>query len=249
MRAGVLIFGSLAWDELPLRVRWREGCLEFDRAEEVAAPIRYGRVSPKRGETYTMVFSAGCVESGAGTGIGLAVPFRRAIDSPEHLLEEATRLWGAESDGENNRTGAYSAEWGSVGLLPNPDSEGVGSLLPAWAEAVSASPHYAALHTADGEAPILSATTGLASFPWPRVTATGDPLSLELLLLTATDPAIVAGKYATPSVVAEAWKTNPERMEYFLKNREYGIQTAQDQDIARALGLSLALVEPGRPSE
>ena len=235
MRAGVLIVGSLFWDDLDVRRRWREERLDLDQTSHVAAPIRYGRVSSKRGNTYTMVFSAECVRGKGGNGIGLAVPFRRPIESRDDLLEEAARLWAAEAEKERLSPGVYSARWGSVGLLPNPDSAGVRLLLPAWAEAVSTSPHYGDLHSADGEPPSLSPATGVAQIPWPRVATEGSTLSFDLLLLTATDPTMDGGKYASPAVVAEAWRAMPEHMEYFEQNRKHGIGTAEDQDIAGEL--------------
>jgi hypothetical protein len=59
MTCGILIIGSLLWDER--RKAWRDERLEQDSADTVVAPIRYGRLSgQQRGHTYTMVFSRGC---------------------------------------------------------------------------------------------------------------------------------------------------------------------------------------------
>ena len=58
IRIGVLIIGSLYWDEKEHRETWRRDRLvDLGDATRVHVPIRYGRLSRKRGCTYTMVFS------------------------------------------------------------------------------------------------------------------------------------------------------------------------------------------------
>ena len=67
LNGGILIVGSLLWDER--REGWRRSRLDMESAELVTAPIRYGRQSETRGNTYTMVFSRGC-----DTGKAMVVP-------------------------------------------------------------------------------------------------------------------------------------------------------------------------------
>jgi hypothetical protein len=97
MRAGVLIVGSLAWDQSACRQDWRENRLRLEDRQLVTAPIRYGRRSPARDNTYTIVFSADTIRNGVGTGVGLAVSFKEEIESPDSLISEARELWRAES--------------------------------------------------------------------------------------------------------------------------------------------------------
>ena len=134
MRGGVLIVGSLAWDQSDLRRRWRESRLSMHDRLRVRAPIRYGRRSKSRDNTYTMVFSADCFQDRIATGVGLAVPFARQVTAEEDLIEEATELWRVESN-DASGSGALSASWGSVALLVNPENPNVRPLLPAWARA------------------------------------------------------------------------------------------------------------------
>lgn len=85
MRLGILIIGSLYWDPSRVRCRWRQSRLSCTEERRVMVPIRYGKKSKKRGDTYTMVFARSC--SGAATlGTGLVVPARAECCEPEHLF-------------------------------------------------------------------------------------------------------------------------------------------------------------------
>ena len=59
---GVLIIGSLYWDNAN-REQWRQERLDPNHKLCVHAPIRYGRQSANRGNSYTMVFSTGLREA------------------------------------------------------------------------------------------------------------------------------------------------------------------------------------------
>ena len=234
MRVGALIIGSLAWDPSDLRRDWRETRLSMEAAQRVTAPIRYGRLSWSRGDTYTMVLSPSCIESGTGTGVGLAVPFRHEIGSAKDLIEEAIRLWRIESNEDGVSPGVLSAEWGSIALLLNPDRSRPPGLLTAWAGAVSCSPGYGGLPTSEGESCIVDAS-GLAQCPWPSVVESGRPVPLDALLGAATAAEIKNGRYPTSASVAEAWRDRPEEAKYFWKTRECGIETVHDEAVLRAL--------------
>src|SRR6266436_291433 len=60
LTAGVLIIGSLLWDSEKERPAWRGARLNVAAAQTVTAPIRYGRLSESRDNSYTMVFSRMC---------------------------------------------------------------------------------------------------------------------------------------------------------------------------------------------
>ena len=109
---GVLIIGSLYWDsKRSERVEWRRKRLDMNRKFYVRAPIRYGRRSWTRDNTYTMVFAPSLDETCFGQAIALQC-------KSQDIVQEAECLWAAESNGK----GGVSASWGCVGLLPNPDS-------------------------------------------------------------------------------------------------------------------------------
>lgn len=90
LSVGVPMVGSLYWDNSTRQV-WRESRLVSDKGCIVSAPIRYGRLSEKRGSTYTMVFSGGCEP-----GTARVVRCRKGISSVEDLIAEAEHLWTAE---------------------------------------------------------------------------------------------------------------------------------------------------------
>src|SRR5205823_8142389 len=60
LRVGILVIGSLLWDIDSERVDWRHKRLDVNRSRKVLAPIRYGRLSQSRSDTFTMVISKLC---------------------------------------------------------------------------------------------------------------------------------------------------------------------------------------------
>jgi hypothetical protein len=81
MRAGILIVGSLLWDPKREREAWRRSRLAIDRSVLVRVPIRYGRRSESRGNTFTMTI---CI--GGGLGQAVVVPCRRTLADGTALL-------------------------------------------------------------------------------------------------------------------------------------------------------------------
>jgi hypothetical protein len=89
---GILIIGSLLWDED--RQQWRDERLDLSRSELVSAPIRYGRKSGRRrGRTYTMVFS-----KSAPAGSARVVRCSHAITSANDLIAELCKTSLKRSD-------------------------------------------------------------------------------------------------------------------------------------------------------
>ena len=78
-------------------------------------PIRYGRRSTTRGDSYTMVVSPALAANELGTAI--AVPYH----SCDHV-EEAEELWAAEDNGNITPKGIISASFGCVALHGKPGS-------------------------------------------------------------------------------------------------------------------------------
>ena len=232
---GVLIIGSLYWDCSKPRTQWRTERLRLDMPRHVRVPIRYGRISTKRGCTYTMVFSMNLVpEERLGTAI--IVQYRRRVKDVANLIDEAQQLWTAErdSDNPNNRMSAREGDncWGCVGLLANPNRPIPDWLLDGWRRHVSQERAcYEALSTARGEQPVVN-DSGMLQIPWPRP-EDGPALEIDLLLATPTNPTIVGGHYPSPCEVADAWNTihGKKHVKYFDKNRERGIKTFHDDII------------------
>jgi hypothetical protein len=118
LTVGILAIGSLYWKN-DVRERWRQSRLKIDDTVSVTAPFRYGRLftSPKRRDTYTMVFSSSVKEHGRAK----AIPCINDVSSVPQLVHEAELLWAAERSAakSNNRlSGSAGAE---PSMLLGPD--------------------------------------------------------------------------------------------------------------------------------
>ncbi|MGB7434356.1 MAG: hypothetical protein WBR26_05630 [Candidatus Acidiferrum sp.] len=231
LNAGVLIIGSLLWDAERGRPAWREARLDMASAQSVTAPIRYGRLSGEgRSYTYTMVFSRL-----AGIGHAKAVQCSRSIVTPADLLAEAQALWKAEQP--RAAAGRIADYWGCVALLCNPDRKVPENILKAWTDRVGREPDYGKVTQTEEEGRLID-ENGLLLVDWPKLVETGEPLQLDLLLVTANDPAIDASRPDYPEVatIAGAWNAAASKYaEYFWKNAENGIRTFQDDEIRTVL--------------
>ena len=226
---GVLIIGSLYWDcKRPERVEWRRKRLDLDRKCCVRAPIRYGRRSSTRGDTYTMVFSPSLDEDDYGQAIAIRC-------KSKDIVQEAECLWAAESNGK----GGVSAPWGCVGLLPNPDATRLPSeQCKRWSEFVKECGERRSNYGELAKVNAGVSEDGFLTIPWPKLANNGSTLAFDALLATATKPK--PNRLLSPKEIAESWRT-PKGREYdyyFHKNRENGIKTSQDDKIARLLAHS-----------
>jgi len=199
-------------------------------ARVVTAPIRYGRLSTTRGDTYTMVFSRLCT-----LGQGIAVRCKRSVSTSEELFVEAEALWKAELPSAPAHR--LASDWGCVALLPNPDRKTPVDIVEAWAERAGGETDYGQVTQARDEGTLVSAAS-LLQIPWTRIVSSGEPLPLDLLLATTNDPTLVGtpGVYPTVEMIANAWNEAGGRYaEYFWKNIENGIHTFQDDEIRERL--------------
>ena len=134
LRVGVLIIGSLYWDgnddSRSHRKKWRDDRLNMDGKRHVRTPIRYGRQSGSRGDSYTMVFSR-CADD---SGHAIVIPCSRRVRNATDLVNEAVLLWTAETrDGENSdRRISAKDGWGRVALLENPEHLMSADLRAGW---------------------------------------------------------------------------------------------------------------------
>lgn len=138
LRVGILIIGSLLWENKPHRQDWRNRRLDNDESgrARVRAPIRYGRKSGRRSDTYTMVISRDC-ENGKW-GEAVVVGCNHPADSAEKLIEEALDLWRAEQADASMPAHPLGALWGCVGLLENPTGKGIpANWLQEWKSTVA----------------------------------------------------------------------------------------------------------------
>jgi hypothetical protein len=225
---GILIIGSLYWEDD--RQEWRDTRLRMRDAVDVRAPIRYGRISKGRGNTYTMVFSRDCAP-----GQAKAVPCQAGVQTAEDLVLEAEYLWAAER--RASRNGRISTDWGCVTLLPNPDSNIPADILNCWAARVHCAKDYGNVRQTPGEG-VLVDGRGMLQIPWPTLVADNSPVALDLLLATATQPDLTGDpqQYPTPQAIADKWRNDTENnVRYFRNNVRDGIHTFEDDAIAAVL--------------
>jgi len=228
LSVGILIIGSLHWDED--RDAWRESRLCMRDACDVRAPIRYGRMSENRGNTYTMVFSRSCPP-----GQAKAVPCNEEIETPNDLFEEAEYLWAAEC--LTQRDGTISRPWGCVTVLFNPDRDIPRDISEGWARRVALAKPYGNILQTDAEGELMS-RQGLLRIEWPRLVHDDSPLPLDTLLATATQPTLTGTprNYPTVEMIANAWRHDQaDNVKYFRNNVRDGIRTFEDNAIAAAL--------------
>jgi hypothetical protein len=233
LKAGILIVGSLYWEDTPIRRSWRECRLDAEAGFLATAPIRYGRLSESRDNTYTMVFSRG-----AGAGCAKVLPCRQAVSSAKDLIDEAEQLWTAERSAAKNNN-RLSASWGSVGLLKRPGLELPKGFLEAWSERVSREKGYGVVPQTVDEGTLVS-KSGLLNIDWPAPIDPETSTALDLILATATCPTLRGNppSYPSPATIAEAWGRNEtDRIAYFRNNRKNSITTFQDQEILAHLKL------------
>lgn len=235
LTAGVLIIGSLLWDSDKERPAWRAARLNVAAAQTVTAPIRYGRLSKSRGNSYTMVFSRMCP-----AGQARLVPCSHTISTIQDLIAEAEQLWRAEQP--RAKAHRIATDWGCVAVLSNPERQIPVKMLRGWAERVGGEDDYGNLSQTQEEGPLVS-DAGLLRIDWPRLVAGGASSGMDLLLVTANDPEITAASptYPTAEIIAEAWNRAGNDVEYFWKNISNGIRTFQDDEIK-------ARLQPQRPA-
>jgi hypothetical protein len=222
LTAGILIIGSLYWDDGGGRDRWRKWRLDLSRQWHVQAPIRYGRKSENRNCTYTMVFADA---SNGKLGQGIVIPCLNAIRSFHDLVTEAEWLWAAETNHVPARKDGdpppqISASWGRVALcLPGATSIPA-PFLEEWQK-------FSGGHDDD----LLIDSSGLLRIDWPAITSTNAALPIDVLLATSNRP---SDSNPSAQAVANAWNAHGFR-DYFDNNQQAGILTFQDVEIKHYL--------------
>jgi hypothetical protein len=225
LSVGILIIGSLYWDQTCGRSRWRRKRLQAGREWLVRAPIRYRRLSGSRKNTYTMVFDQ---LSEAQIGTAKVLRCQRSVTTSAGLIAEAEWLWAAERKDvpclSNFPERIISAGWGCVALLCNPQTPIPAEIAEGWAQRVASERAARTRHLVD--------TRGLLQIPWPNL-LDGTPIALDLLFATSTNPK-PRNEYPDATRVANAW-LDANDASYFRRNRDNGIHTFQDEEIEQHL--------------
>lgn len=231
LNGGVLIIGSLLWDENELRENWRNKSLRIADKIKVSAPIRYGRVSKSRNYTFSMVFSQECNDKDK-MGKAFFVPFRDNPIDFDKLKTQTIELIKSERD-KPDAGERFNWDWGALTIVLNPkillkDSDKyiqANALLYYW-EKCYGNGFNPDNYKVGEEIPVLD-KRGVLSFTWP------DELKdYDFLIATATKPD--RDKYPTAKEITDRIIVN-EYSEYFENNIKSGIETFQDKHIREIL--------------
>lgn len=224
-----MMIGSLYWDTSDIRTEWRKKRLN-NKESDVNVPIRYGRKSGSRDDTYTMVFSQLCRRKDYGLGTAKVIACKNEADCIENIIEEAELLWAAERD-KSKTNGKFWTGWGSIGLFCNPTTTFPDNFFGKLTDTTTKSADYGQSNRTKTETPVLT-KEGFFNLPWPE----SQKLPFDIILATATNPTIEKNCYPKARAIADAWKKDKNGNDkYFWENRKHGIYTFQDEAISRLL--------------
>ena len=251
LKGGVLIIGSLLWEdhldfngtEDLIRYSWRNRNLNMEEKKSVSLPIRYGRISRKRFNTYTMIF---CNSVNSSQSIGFAVPLCETIESFDRLRNQAIEM--AKAEGIYTETNKkITTSWGTVGILIKPrlkfkNPTEYDQIIEGWTELYSnyQDTFKSIDYTIPNIQPIID-RHGFMKIEWKD-----EFDAFDFLLATPTKPdpkrqieveeivhAIIDSKRNL-----ENKKHTDGYSEYFNRNRREGIITFQDERITEILNRS-----------
>ena len=145
IKGGVIIIGSLIWENehnaIPdkeskqlgkYRREWREKNVDTAKIQITPLPVRYGRCSSGRHDTYTMVLSK--EYSNDKQGRGLIIPFKKPFTNGR-LSPVTTQLkYLAKAEGIINQEEKkrLAASWGAIAIWINPQSKFKKSIENYW---------------------------------------------------------------------------------------------------------------------
>ncbi len=199
-------------------------------ARRVWLPIRYGRLSPSRSNTYTMVFSTRCYRR-KPLGTGWVIPCQRDVACFDDLLDEVCELAGAE--------GLNSWTWGAVALLKEFSHRLPPGFLGQWRRYFASKTRSCRVIDThlSSEWPALG-KSGALRIRWPQPVE-GPRVELDLLLATPTEPTIirrnrVSHRYPSAQEVGAVFAKR-NYPDYFINNIRNGITTPDDPQIWTAM--------------
>lgn len=227
-KGGVIIVGSLLWEDTSERIKWRKLCLDIEQKKTVSVPIRYGRKSSSRKDTYTMIFS-----NHISTQLGQAfiMPLKEEIKNYTILEKNAFAMAKAEGIWKDtDKVPLINKNWGTVGLLINPqidtkDRVNADVIRNKWQELYKTyKDSFIPLdYNINKDDALVIDQNGFLQLPW-----TEQMNDFDFLLATPTIP----DPHRILSAKEIANKMNEKNYwSYFTNNLENGITTFQDKEI------------------
>lgn len=239
MQGGVIIIGSLLWDQKPERIIWRKE-LDFKNKLHIKLPIRYGRSSSgDRKDTYSMVFSKD-FERYNKLGQGLMIPISSEINTIQDFESQINLLAKAEGFRGNR----ICADWGTVCLKINPATSDANRefLLHNWSNLVKTNINNRKVNQTIPLISDFGEVNEEKSITEDLLLNLNDDIfnnfkNVDFILATSNALKHRGSndkKYPTKKEIAQAI-VDGKYIKYFLKNRENKIRTFEDNIISKIL--------------
>jgi len=236
---GVIIIGSLLWQQTEKRKNWRRQ-LAISKKKNIDLPIRYGRQSSKNWQkTYTMVFSNDINQ--AAMGKGFVVPIKNKIIKEKEFKQQLIALSKAEEIDDKR----ICRSWDTVCLIINPyiDNAKREQISTYWNNIVSETKQNLKVNQKEPDIEKFGEGDEERSINknWDLTIDLKRQFSTELKnidVLIATSNAVKLNNdinaYPTIKQIAKAIHENDCYL-YFLSNTHNSIRTFQDRQIAKLL--------------
>ncbi|HET8866521.1 MAG TPA: hypothetical protein VFM80_12570 [Gracilimonas sp.] len=233
LNSGVLMLGSLLWDNTKGRKAWREhyfGENFYPNIIDVKVPIRYGRFSQIRGCPTMVLSSEYWKEEKYGTA--KFVPFKNQEFQFSELICAARDLSSAEGSSSREFIKGGTTKWCILTCWLNYNMENKESFVDKWSERYFPTLTNELIESfkMNSEDESLINERGCLKMDWPELLTTYD-----VVLATQTKPRkseCCHCNYLKPNELAEQIFSKPE---YFIKNRLNGITTFDDDLIIEVL--------------
>lgn len=228
---GVIIIGSLLWENTPVRHKWRSLSLkDISTKTSVKVKIRYGRPSRSRRDTYSMIFSN---HQSTEFGRAFIVDFKDEIKNARMLETQAFALASAEGLWSDMKP-SLNKSWRTVGLLVNPnidkkDKANADIIRKRWTEIYQGyKPIFKpSEYRIENENPVID-TDGFLQIEW-----TAEMDKYDFLIATPVVP-VIKTPLSSKQIADKMLEKN--YTEYFDNNFKNGITTFQDKEINLLLG-------------
>lgn len=255
IKGGVIIIGSLFWENGrnclknqtsinlgKLRTEWRNKYLRISKKKQIKLPIRYGKTSNTRKNTYTIVWSRERLGSNSS---GLVIPFKDKIDFNKKGVLETQVIEMAKAEGIYKLTGNYShrlaTDWAVMSIWIK-DTAHRPNILAEWQAIVNTNSF--AFHLIRNNP---YRVRSYADYSWNNNILLNQNFELidvdintdlHFLLLAYTKADYVNQNnqedYPNPKTIADNFKRNRYKT-YFNRNHNNKIITADNEEILKEL--------------
>lgn len=237
LNSGILIIGSLLWDNSTIRRNWRRTSLVEKNKIFIKVPILYGRKSESRMDTYTMVFSSSLSDKDYGQGVILK--FATPITSIDNLISEVDNIIRVERDKtkdewkliRDSNPFLLNWSWGVAGLCINPKhindneySEAVKEVVQLWQNSLS---NFSPGNYCLKEERPFTDEKAIFEINWNQ-----DMRDLDFLIATIIKPNVES--YPNAETISETMY-HGKYYSYFINNHKNNIYTKDDPIILQLI--------------